>query len=96
MNNETNNGAAMAVVSTRKVREQKTERVKLSASQNNLIDQALLAYRETILGDLDGLDPVKHKRFIDRINSDATELATLAENLRNAEYVAYAAPIAGE
>ena len=88
----TNNGTAMAT--ERKTREAKTTRTKLTASQNNLIDQALLAYRETILGDLDGLDPVKHKRFIDRINADAAELAVLAENLRNAEYAAYAASIA--
>jgi len=92
---ETNGtGTALAVDKTRKVREQKTERVKLTASENNLIDQALLAYRETILGDLDGLDPVKHKRFIDRINADANVLAVLADDLRNAEYVAYASQIA--
>ena len=88
----TNNGTATAT--ERKAREAKTTRTKLTTSQNNLIDQALLAYRETILGDLDGLDPVKHKRFIDRINADANELAVLADNLRTAEYVAYAAPIA--
>ena len=87
----TNNGTAAAT--ERKPREAKTERVKLTSAQNNLIDQALLAYRETILSDLEGLDPVKHKRFIDRINTDSTELAVLADALRSAEYIAYAAPI---
>lgn len=84
-----NNGTAMAIEKTRKAREQKTERVKLSASQVESLCKAIAFYRDDILTALPELQAnPRFARFANAVESEAAELAAISAAFETAEYVA--------
>ena len=95
MENTINSGAAVA--KERKVREQKTERVKLTIGQVDSLRKAIAFYRDDILTALPELQAnPRFARFANAVESEASELAAISAAFETAEYVAYASPVAGE
>ena len=91
--NNTNNGAAVAT--ERKTREAKTERVKLNGAELLALTNAMVNDRDALNEQLEGLkaDP-KYKRFVPQVEASINILTNLLAKFGDAEYVAYAAPIA--
>lgn len=90
-----NTGTATATETTRKQREAKTERVKLTATQVETLRKAILFYRDDILAALPELQAnPRFKRFAEAVEQDAAELAAIHEAFGDAEYVSYAKTIA--